>query len=143
MIIVRKEVRKMNNVCIIGRLTKELALLKTNNGKSFLRFTVAVNRDKDNADFVPCVAWNQTAENMVKYCRKGSLIAVSGSITTGSYDNNEGKRVYTFDVMANRVVFLEPKGNNSGTQETTDTMAQNEPQSIDYGLSITSDDLPF
>lgn len=133
----------MNNVCIIGRLAKGLSLSKTNNGKSFVRFTVAVNRDKDNADFVPCVAWNQTAENMCKYCHKGSMIAVTGSIITGSYDNNEGKRVYTVDVMANRVEFLEPKGNNSVEQETTHTMAQNEPQSIYEGLNITSDDLPF
>ena len=133
----------MNNVCIIGRLAKGLSLSKTNNGKSFVRFTVAVNRDKDNADFVPCVAWNQTAENMCKYCHKGSMIAVTGSIITGSYDNNEGKRVYTVDVMANRVEFLEPKGNNSVEQETTHTMSQNEPQSIYEGLNITSDDLPF
>lgn len=133
----------MNVVSLTGRITKELSLSKTNNGKSFVRFTVAVNRDKDNADFVPCVAWNQTAENMCKYCHKGSLIAVTGSIITGSYDNNEGKKVYTVDVMANRVEFLEPKGNNSGTQEPTHTTAQNEPQSIYDGLNITSDDLPF
>lgn len=133
----------MNVVNLTGRLTKEPSLSQTNNGKWFVRFTVAVNRDKENADFVPCIAWNQQAQNMCKYCKKGSLVAVTGSIITGSYDNNEGKRVYTVDVMANRVEFLEPKGNNSGEQETSHTTAQNEPQSVYDELNITSDDLPF
>lgn len=107
----------MNRVVLIGRLTKEPELRKTNNGNSVIRFTLAVNRryKKDNeqeADFVTCIAWNKIAENMATYLGKGSLVGVDGRIQTGSYDDKNGNRVYKTEIVAENVEFLESRNNN-------------------------------
>lgn len=102
----------MNKWCGIGRVTKDLELKKTNNGKSFLNFSLAVNRDFKNkdgeyeADFINCQVWDKQAESMATYVGKGSLIGVEGRIQTRSYDNNDGKRVYVTEIVCDRVEFL-------------------------------------
>lgn len=112
----------MNRVDLIGRLTKDLELRRSANGNSNLRFTLAVDRafkqsGGPEADFISCVAFGKTAENMARYLHKGSLISVEGRIQTGSYMNQQGQRVYTTDVVADRVQFLEPKRASQGYQQ--------------------------
>lgn len=102
----------INNVTLVGRLTKEPELRKTTAGVSLLRFTVAVDRMKkeDGADFISCLAWRQPAEYLAQYADKGTMVGVSGHITTGSYDDKTtGKKVYTSDVTCDRVTILESK----------------------------------
>lgn len=104
----------MNRVDLIGRLTKDLELRRSNTGNSVIRFTLAVDRrfkqpGGPEADFISCVAFGKTAENMARFLHKGSLIAVEGRIQTGSYMNQQQQRVYTTDIVADSVTFLESR----------------------------------
>ena len=115
----------MNNVSLIGRLTADPELRRTQSGLATTRFTVAVDRrfakqgEEKQTDFINIVAWRQTAEFICKYFTKGQRIALTGSIQTGSYTANDGSKRYTFDVVADGVEFTEKKqqngnyGNNS------------------------------
>lgn len=100
----------LNNVVIMGRLTKDIELRKAGDHK-VANFTVAVDRnfvDEDGerqADFIRCVAWNGTAEFIEKYFRKGSMIALTGWIQTGNYEDEDGKTVFTTDIVVNTVSF--------------------------------------
>ena len=93
----QKEVIVINKVILIGCLTKdpELRFLQ-GDGKAVARFTLAVNRQfkKDEADFISCTVWGKLAETMAQYCVKGSKIAVTGSIRTGSYEDKSGNKVF-------------------------------------------------
>ncbi len=109
----------MNHVALIGRLTADPELKRTTNGNSACNFTLAVNRYKKtegqpDADFIRCKAFGKTAENLCRYQHKGSLIAVSGSIQTGSYEK-DGQRHYTTDILVGSVEFLEKKENGAQT----------------------------
>lgn len=109
----------MNIVTLIGRVTKEIEL--KGDKVKFCKFTLAVNRMKkeDPADFINCVAFGKTAEVVAEYVKKGHRLAVQGRIQTGSYDNKEGIKVYTTDVMVNNIEFLESKGDNVKPVEKT------------------------
>ena len=122
----------INRVVLVGRLTKDPELKYTQTGIAVTRFTLAVNRAFQNAqgekeaDFVSCVAWRKQAENVANYLRKGSLAGVDGRIQTGSYEGQDGKRVYTTEVVADSTQFLEPRNANTdrsgsaqGTQGTS------------------------
>ena len=102
----------MNSVLITGRLVKNVECKYTQSQMAVAQFTVAVNRPKDKdgksvADFPRCIAFGKTAENLEKFTSKGRLIAVQGRIQTGSYKNTAGDTIYTTDVIADRVEFLE------------------------------------
>lgn len=99
----------MNSIVLIGRITKGPELKYTNNGKGNTRFTLAVQRNKDETDFINCVAWEKTAENIAEYFKKGSQIAVQGAIRTGSYEK-DGRTIYTTDVWVYKFDFV---GNNN------------------------------
>src|SRR5690606_20661485 len=107
----------MNTVNLIGRLTKDPELKYTPSGMAICKFTVAVNRDFTNqsgereADFINCTAFKKTAENLSNYQTKGSQIGVVGRIQTGSFEGQDGKRVFTTDVIVDRVEFLGSKQN--------------------------------
>lgn len=106
----------INNVVLVGRLTKDVELKYTGSGIAVASFTVAVNRPfktqgEDEADFINCVAWRKTAENTSNYTRKGSLVGITGRIQTRNYTNNEGRKVFITEVVAENVQFLEPKSN--------------------------------
>lgn len=109
----------MNNVVLIGRLTKDPELNYTPNTQTAnTRFTIAVDRPKKNgqdqgADFIRIVVWGKQAETCSRYLAKGRQIAVQGRIETGSYKSKEGVTVYTTDVVAERVEFL---GSGAGSQ---------------------------
>lgn len=111
----------LNRVILIGRLTRDPELRYTPAGVAVTQFTLAVDRPFSNqggqreADFIPIVTWRQLAETCANYLRKGRLAAVEGRIQVRSYDNNEGKRVYVTEVIADNVRFLESA--NSGNRE--------------------------
>ncbi len=149
----------INSVTLVGRLTKDPELRYTPSGVAVARFTLAVNRTfkkegEQQADFINIVTWRKTAENTANFLRKGSLAAVGGRIQTGSYDGQDGKKVFTVEVVAENVQFLEPKnaqntqngnGNTNGYQQQ-----QNAPQSnynnqevFNPSVKIDEDDLPF
>ena len=117
----------MNRVELIGRITRDPELRYTGSNIATTRFTLAVNRPftgqngEQGTDFINIVVWRKQAENVKKYCSKGSLVAVEGRIQTGSYEK-DGQRVYTTDVVADSVQFLESKAQseNRMTSETSD-----------------------
>ena len=102
----------MNQVNIIGRLARDPELKYTQAGKAVASFTVAVNRgfgkDKE-ADFINCVCWEKTAENLANYTAKGSQVGISGRLQVRNYENKEGKKVYVTEVVANFVEFIGTK----------------------------------
>ncbi|MDN6626247.1 MAG: single-stranded DNA-binding protein [Pisciglobus halotolerans] len=132
----------MNNVSLVGRLTKDIDLRYTSNGTAVGNFTLAVNKPFKNqsgeqeADFIRCVIWRKSAEAMANYTSKGSMVSVSGSIETGSYDDNDGKRVYTTEVNVNNVQFLDSK-KDSGSNQQQSNYPSNQP------VDISDDSLPF
>lgn len=99
----------MNNVTLIGRLTKDPEVRYTADQTAIAKFTVAVDRfgKEKQADFIPVTVFGKQAENCEKYLVKGRKVAIQGRIQTGSYENKEGKKVYTTDVVANTVEFIE------------------------------------
>ena len=111
----------MNKVILIGRLTKDSELKKTNSGLSYVQFNLAVNRNYTNksgerqADFINCVAWRTQADNLVKYIKKGGLIGIEGEIQTRTYDDKNGTKKYITEVLCNSIEFLEPKSQQSKT----------------------------
>lgn len=123
----------MNHVTIIGRLTADPQVRYTQEGTAVASFTIAIDRGKDKgADFPRVVAFGKTAENVGKYTEKGKRVAVEGSIHTGSYDRN-GEKVYTTDVNAFRVEFLDWK----------EKTAKNENMGFQGFEEIIDADLPF
>ena len=101
----------MNQVTLIGRLTKDVEVKATQSGKSVANITLAINRPgkKDEADFPQVTVWDKQAENLAKYSGKGLLVAIEGRLETGSYKDQEGKTIYTQKVIASRVEFLQFK----------------------------------
>ena len=130
----------MNCVNLIGRLTAEPEVRYTQTNIMVTQFNLAVNRvyakpeDKEKADFITISAWNKTAEFVSKYFRKGQQVGVTGRIETGSYDDKDGKRVYTTKVVAEHVYFADSKKENTGDPFAEPTNNQN---------IIDDSDLPF
>jgi len=122
----------INNVVLVGRLTKDPDLRYTANGVAVATFTLAVNRTFTNqngereADFINCVIWRKAAENLANLGRKGALIGATGRIQTRNYENQQGQRVFVTEVVAENFQLLEPRsvteqrrssdGNSGGNQ---------------------------
>lgn len=128
----------LNRSILIGRLTRDPELRYTPAGVAVTQFTLAVDRPFSNngekeADFIPVVTWRQTAEACANFLRKGRLCAVEGRIQVRNYENNEGKRVYVTEVIADNVRFLE----RGEQQESTQSRDDGKP------IDIADDDLPF
>ncbi|GGN95173.1 single-stranded DNA-binding protein [Saccharibacillus kuerlensis] len=111
----------LNRVILIGRLTRDPELRYTPAGVAVTQFTIAVDRPftsqggEREADFIPVVTWRQLAETCANYLRKGRLTAVEGRIQVRNYENNEGKRVYVTEVIADNVRFLESPKSDGGS----------------------------
>jgi single-strand DNA-binding protein len=151
----------LNRVVLIGRLTKDPELRYTPAGVAVATFTLAVDRPFSNqqgnreADFLNIVTWRQLAETCANYLRKGRLTAVEGRIQVRHYDNNEGKRVYMTEIIADNVRFLESSGGGGGNREEgssqsgqnrgNDQSRGNQDPFSDDGkpIDISDDDLPF
>lgn len=135
----------MNSVNLIGRLTGDLILNKTKEGKSVTNGTLAVDGYNDTTNFIRVVFWGRTAEIATTYCFKGSQIGVTGHIQTGTYDDKDGKKVYTSDVYVENLHLIGSKRD----QETSGQSYQQQPysnqptQELEPTLDINSDDLPF
>lgn len=101
----------MNSVNLIGRITKDVELRTTASGKSVVAFTLAVDRftKEAGADFINCVAWEQTAQNMYKFVKKGDPLGVSGRLSQRVYEDKSGKKVSAYEVIANEVKFLQTR----------------------------------
>lgn len=132
----------INSVVLVGRLTKDPELRYTTSQVATASFTLAVNRNYKNqagereADFINCVMWRQSAENLASWCRKGQLIGVTGRIQTRHYDNQQGQRVYVTEVMAESFQVLENRDKKSN-QESMDS------QLPPHYNSVVEEDLPF
>lgn len=133
----------INTVIIMGRLTADPELKKTQSGTSVTSFTVAVDRrfqqkgEEKQADFINIVAWRQTAEFVEKYFSKGSMIAIRGSIQTRTYEDKNGNKRTAVEVVADEVSFCGSKGENVAKN------GANSAPNLDYEEIFVSDDLPF
>ncbi|HHT02714.1 MAG TPA: single-stranded DNA-binding protein [Bacteroidales bacterium] len=131
----------MNRAVLIGRLVKDPDLRYTQSGIAVVNFTLAVNRrfakeGDQQADFIPTIAWNKTAENAAKYLSKGSQVAVEGRIQTSNYEDKDGKKVYKTEIVADNVQFLDTKKK----EETNETLKQAEET---FKGEVTDSELPF
>ena len=151
----------MNNVQIIGRLTADPELRRTQSGISSCRFTVAVNRkyknkdtDQYDADFISCIAYKQNAEFISRYFSKGKMIALQGTLRSGSFQDRKHQDVthYTTDVLVENVEFCGDKGNNSGSQQQPQQTYAQQPQNVesmsygnlsDFEEILSDGDVPF
>jgi single-strand DNA-binding protein len=160
----------INRVVLVGRLTKDPDLRYTPSGAAVARFTLAVNRTFSSAsgeketDFINCTVWRKQAENTANFLKKGSLAGVEGRIQTGSYEGQDGKRVYTTEVVADSVQFLEPKsagadrsqGQQPSYQQNQSPSPSQSPSQQNYTrvdedpfssgsgpIEVSDDDLPF
>ena len=142
----------MNRVMLIGRLTAKPELRYTGANLPFSRFTVAVNRTFSNAqgqketDFINVVVWRKQAENVCNFLNKGSLVSVEGRLQTGSYDDKDGNKRYTMDVVADSVQFLESKsqGQSRSQEDISDVTPYDYQDSDDsQGGGVSVDNDPF
>ena len=101
----------MNNIQLLGRITKDLERKVTQSGKSVCSFDIAVTRkfNKEITDFIPCVVWDKNCETMCKFCKKGQLIAVDGSLYTRKYQDKDGNNRTAYEVNVNNFYFAENK----------------------------------
>lgn len=145
----------INNVVLVGRITADPVVRKTQAGKSVTSFTLAVDRrfskeGEEQADFIRCTAWEKTAEFIQTYIRKGALLGIEGRIQTGSYDDEQGKKVYTTDIICNSVQSLqkiEKKESESDRYPEEEKPEEVRLDTDDFNtgplLDIDSDSLPF
>lgn len=151
----------MNNVCLVGRLTRDPELRTTASGIANCRFSIAVDgrpgaNGEQRTDFINIVVWRNQAENVSKYCKKGSLVGITGRIQTGSYQAQDGTTKYTTDVVADNIRFLSSKSGSSneyadsmpdysmGDQTSQPADLEEDPYK-DFGSEVvlSDDDLPF
>ncbi|MDV6023409.1 single-stranded DNA-binding protein [Streptococcus canis] len=140
----------INNVVLVGRMTKDAGLRYTPSQVAVATFTLAVNRrfkeqnGEREADFINCVIWRQSAENLANWAKKGALIGITGRIQTRNYENQQGQRVYVTEVVADNFQMLESR--NSQQQSGQNSSSQND-NSQPFGnqsqIDISNDDLPF
>ena len=142
----------LNNVSLVGRMTRDAELRYTANNQAVATFTLAVNRNfksqngEREADFINCVIWRQQADNLANWAKKGALIGITGRIRTRNFENQQGQRVYVTEVVADSFQLLEfNKQNNQGQSQSYN-------QQPDFGhneqmqsslMDISDDDLPF
>lgn len=151
----------INHVILVGRITKDPELRKTQSGLSTVSFTVACNRrftsqgQELQADFINCVAWRQTADYMANYVKKGALLGVEGRMQTRNYADKSGHKVYVTEVVCDSVQTLARSSSEAqrATQPTyqaapVNSHTQNSPlnyndEFTEVNLDIAMDDLPF
>lgn len=144
----------LNRIVLIGRLTRDPELRYTPNGVAVTTFRLAVDRPFTNrqgereTDFINIVTWRGLAETCAKYLKKGRLTAVEGRLQIRDYENNEGRRVYVSEVVADNVRFLESAGARQGSEQqggTEENVRFNDDPFANDGqpIDISDDDLPF
>ncbi|WP_288395403.1 single-stranded DNA-binding protein [uncultured Vagococcus sp.] len=150
----------INQVVLVGRLTKDADLRYTSGGQAVATFNLAVNRNFTNqsgereADFVNCVIWRKPAETLANYTKKGTLIGVVGRIQTRNYENQQGQRVFVVEVVCDNFQLLESKKDNQQNNQSfhQDSMPgmdkrgfnnDSDPFGNSSQIDISSQDLPF
>lgn len=155
----------INNVTLVGRLTRDADLRYTASGVAVATFNLAVNRNYSNqngereTDFINCVIWRKPAENLANYTRKGSLIGLTGRLQTRNYENQQGQRVYVTEVIVENFQMLESRevtenrkqaaNQTNQASNPTNTTSQPTQPFMDYSsfggqsVEISEDDLPF
>ena len=150
----------INNVVLVGRMTRDADLRYTPSNQAVATFTLAVNRNFKNqagereADFINCVIWRQAAENLANWAKKGALIGITGRIQTRNYENGQGQRVYVTEVIAENFQVLESRSSREDQGGDYKSPYQAPAQSIPkfareespFGgnpMDISDDDLPF
>lgn len=135
----------INDVTLIGRLTRDAELRYTPSNIATAQFNVACNRNFKNtngeydADFINCVMWREQAERFCNWTKKGMLVGITGRIQTRSYEGNDGKRVYVTEVVAENFQILEKRDNTANQNSMTEQMPPNYANPMD----IDESDLPF
>ena len=144
----------INRVVLVGRITRDPELRKTNTGTSVISFTLAVNRrfakdGEQQADFINCQAWRQSADFMANYVKQGALLGVEGRIQTRNYKDQSDRTVYVTEVVCDSVQILAQKR----AEEAPNTYGQVNYNQEDYSnvesefgddtVDISADDLPF
>lgn len=137
----------INNVTLVGRLTRDPELRYTTSNVAVATFNLAVNRNfkgangEREADFINCMIWRKQAELFAEWCKKGNLVGITGRIQTRSYDNQQGKRVYVTEVVAETFQLLEKRDNSANQSNIEEQM----PASFGATnpLDISDDDMPF
>lgn len=135
----------INNVTLIGRLTRDAELRYTPNNIATAQFNIACNRnfknanDEYDADFINCVMWREQAERFSNWTKKGMLVGITGRIQTRNYENQQGQRVYVTEVVAENFQVLEKRDNTANQTSMTEQM----PPSYTSPMDITDDKLPF
>lgn len=136
----------INNVVLVGRMTRDAELRYTPSNQPVGSFTLAVNRNFKNAagdreaDFINCVIWGSQAEKLANWAKKGALIGVTGRMQSRSYDNQQGQRVYVTEVVAGSFQLLESRGNQEANRGSLDS---HEPPFHGDPMDVSDDGLPF
>ena len=134
----------INNVCLVGRLTRPVDLRYTSNGTAFGSFSLAIDRTYKNqsgekeTDYINCVIWRKPAVNLSNYTSKGSLLGVEGRLQTRSFENKEGQKVYVTEVLVENFSLLESKAVTEGRQQAPIENVER----VQFG-EVNDDDLPF
>ncbi len=137
----------INNVVLVGRIVREPELRYTPQNTAVATFTLAVNRRFKNAqgereaDFINCVIWRQSAENLANWAKKGTLVGITGSIQVRNYENKEGQRVYVTEVLADNFQMLE--SNSNKTEKGKTKSQQDKDPFAGSPMEVSDDDLPF
>ena len=141
----------MNKVFLIGNLTRDPELSETPSGVAVCHFSIAVNRNYSSGDgerqtdFFNCVAWRGLGETIARYTKKGKKVAVSGTIQTRTYENNQGVKVPAIDIVAQDVEFLSPKegGDEVGDEPGRNVGASGTRRKATLQAMDDDDDIPF
>lgn len=148
----------INRAILVGRLTRDPELRYTSNGAAMAKFTLAVDRQFTNqqgereTDFIDCVIWRKSAENLSNLTHKGSLIGIDGTIQKSHYENKEGHTVYQTQVVVSNFSLLEPKNKSEETSSVKpftslpkeESEQPNDPfERTNGSIDISNDDLPF
>ena len=140
----------MNKVFLIGNLTRDPEIRETASGVPMCRFTIAVNRNYKNADgerqtdFFNCTAWRVTAETISRYTKKGNKVAVTGSVEIREYEDNQGARRTSVDVIVQDCEMLTPRDNSNGFDDVADAPRQSAPKKKPMLQAMDDDsDIPF
>lgn len=136
----------INNVVLVGRMTRDAELRYTPQNQAVATFSLAVNRNFKNqngerdADFINCVIWRQQAENLANWAKKGALVGITGRIQTRNYENQQGQRVYVTEVVIDSFRSLEKRDNSANRNSMDEQM----PPSFESNqMNIPDDGLPF
>lgn len=137
----------INRVVLVGRMTRDPELRRTSSGAAVTSFSLAINRNYQSAsgeqqtDFINCVVWNKVAENVERYCSKGSLVGIEGRIQSRQYDTQDGTKRTVVEVVCDSVQFLETKNNN--TQPVANGPIKRSDLDVNNSFDLLDDDIQF